>query len=62
MHAWAMGGMGGGAEGVQGSKVIGDVVVRCASPMGMGSVRAVGMHAWKDGWMDGTKGVRCRYC
>ncbi len=51
---------------VQGSKVTGDVVVRRAPRMGMGSVRAVCMHACMDGWMEsresgaGTaEGVAC---
>ncbi len=51
MHA-CMGGMGGGGEVVQGSKVTGDVEVWCASCMGMGSVRAVCMDGWMDGWME----------
>ncbi len=55
MHAWAMGGMGGGGEGVQGSKVTGDVVVRCVPCMGMGSVRAVCMRACMDGWNQGSQ-------
>ena len=56
-------GMGGGAEVVQGSKVTGDVVVRCAPCMGMGSVRAVGLHAWMEpresgaGTAEGVVGV-----
>ncbi len=47
-----MGGMGGGVEVVQGSKVTGDMVARCAPPMGMGSARAVGMDGSMDEWME----------
>ena len=55
-------GMGGSGEGVQGSKVTGDVVVPCAPCMGMGSVRAVGMHAWMEPRESGAgtaEGVAC---
>ncbi len=61
MHAWAMGGMGGGGEVVQGSKMTGDVVVRCAPPMGMGSVREVCMHGCMHGRME-PREAGARYC